>query len=342
MDDKHQRSAVPPLHPLHDPAQARRRQAGRQEAVAEKYMATESLGIDFKPSPPGKANRTDAQREASRRNGARSRGPVTAEGKARSAANSLKHGLLAKLLSPPGDPREHDRLFRRIRKELLEEFKPATFTERAAVEKLAKLYLQSGRAEELIESLQRPACISQKDAEAYRKLQDDRRNIKHLKRVLLQLDHDEPLACDRDLADLLAERVGLSVESLQEILSEPTVPIAEMTEYELEEDRGLKRQWAKVRPVKALLTDRGRLSKILMGETEATPAVKRQLHDFLHRLAQGDGQRIERNAGIEQSVIQARQRKVLNLANEPETLMLLQRYANGIERMIGRMIARLR
>ena len=39
--------------------------------------------------------RTPAQIEASRRNGARSRGPVTEEGKARASRNALKHGLTA-------------------------------------------------------------------------------------------------------------------------------------------------------------------------------------------------------------------------------------------------------
>jgi hypothetical protein len=65
---------------------------------------------------------SSARAEASRRNGAKSRGPKTEEGKARSAQNALKHGLSAQkyLVLPEEDAAE----FAALEAALLEELTP--------------------------------------------------------------------------------------------------------------------------------------------------------------------------------------------------------------------------
>jgi hypothetical protein len=69
------------------------------------------------PNPTGQSPRaavpiSGARAEASRKNGAKSRGPRTAEGKARSAQNALKHGLRAEkhVVLPKEDAAEFEAL----------------------------------------------------------------------------------------------------------------------------------------------------------------------------------------------------------------------------------------
>ena len=78
--------------------------------------------------------RTEKQIEASRINGAKSRGPVTPEGKRRSSRNALRHGRLASsfVLSL-----ENDVEFRESLRDLCNEHQPATPTEHHLVEAMA-------------------------------------------------------------------------------------------------------------------------------------------------------------------------------------------------------------
>ena len=74
--------------------------------------------------------RNEAQRAAARANGAKSQGPTTPDGKAKSALNSLRHGLLAGLLVLRT---ESDSKFLAILNGYLDEYHPEGQTESAAL-----------------------------------------------------------------------------------------------------------------------------------------------------------------------------------------------------------------
>ena len=91
--------------------------------------------------------RSPAQIEAARRNGARSRGPVTAEGKARSSRNALKHGLAAlqHFVLEDEAPSELEELTTR----LMAECGPETEIEARLVKRMAIAFWKSERAERI-------------------------------------------------------------------------------------------------------------------------------------------------------------------------------------------------
>jgi hypothetical protein len=75
--------------------------------------------------------RTEAQQQASRQNGALSHGPVTEEGKAISSRNALHHGLFADTILIPGESPE---AFQRLLASQILEFEPQTPNELMLVE----------------------------------------------------------------------------------------------------------------------------------------------------------------------------------------------------------------
>jgi hypothetical protein len=78
--------------------------------------------------------RTEKQIEASRINGAKSRGPVTSVGKRRSSRNALRHGRLACSLTLS---LEDESQFREILRDLCDDHQPANYTEHSLVESMA-------------------------------------------------------------------------------------------------------------------------------------------------------------------------------------------------------------
>ena len=79
---------------------------------------------------------TEAQIRANQANAARSKGPTTTEGKARSRANALKHGLTGDgIVLPAEDAAEVDRLYRSLEAEL----KPSREVGRTLVRRIRAL-----------------------------------------------------------------------------------------------------------------------------------------------------------------------------------------------------------
>jgi len=78
--------------------------------------------------------RTEKQIAASRANGALSRGPVTAEGKAKAARNNQRHGLLAKAVVLEG---ESEALFNELVDNLNGSLKPESEIDHLLVGKMA-------------------------------------------------------------------------------------------------------------------------------------------------------------------------------------------------------------
>jgi len=88
-----------------------------------------------------------ARAEASRRNGAKSRGPKTAEGKARSAQNALKHGLRAQkhIVLTGEDATE----FAELEAALIEELAPEGALQAALAQRVVSAVWRLSRAERL-------------------------------------------------------------------------------------------------------------------------------------------------------------------------------------------------
>jgi hypothetical protein len=138
---------------------------------------------------------SEKQKAASRANGAKSRGPLTPEGKLRSARNNVERGMLARTVVLDGEslPRFHA-----LMTSLQEELKPATAIENLLIHKMAVAHWRlmrvwgmerSGFSQESAppESPGTPAC----DALALEK------SVAHLNEYEMRFDRQFTRALDR-------------------------------------------------------------------------------------------------------------------------------------------------
>ncbi|RYD94621.1 MAG: hypothetical protein EOP50_09230 [Sphingobacteriales bacterium] len=98
-------------------------------------------------SGQGQTPRSDAARDASRRNGAKSNGPRTAAGKAASAMNAMKHGLRARQSLRREDLPEW---IKDIEAGLLHNFEPLSAYQEEHLTRLISVLVQIDRVDGLI------------------------------------------------------------------------------------------------------------------------------------------------------------------------------------------------
>ena len=108
----------------------------------------------FTPTPK---TRTAAQIEAARANGAKSRGPVTPEGKAVCARNALRHGHLAKMAVVP---RESEDAFLELSHDIHAAFQPRDEHERSLVDTM------------VLSSWRRSRCVAMESAALAQQMAD--------------------------------------------------------------------------------------------------------------------------------------------------------------------------
>jgi hypothetical protein len=123
--------------------------------------------------------RTEAQIQASRRNGAKSRGPVTPQGKHRSSQNAIKHGLSARTVVLCTESHE---LFEQLEQDYIDSLQPTTILELHLVQRIAVAEWRMRRAW-AVETAITDKCMAE------HKAQDEKENP--------QLDNDYRLGLNQ-------------------------------------------------------------------------------------------------------------------------------------------------
>jgi|GEM_PF-1877333 len=288
-----------------------------------------------KPYAPPRP-RSEAQRAASRHNGARSHGPKSVDGKSRSRLNGLHHGLLARVVAPPADARGDDRLYLQIRRRLLKQFNTMLFTDTLTIDVLAAEFVELGRIRKMVEAVYRPVPLTPEDAQVWDRLCACRCDVRLLEQVRAELDAGNAQPCDGKeagrVAALVADLVAQALADLADA-DQDDAPADAQDQAELAQLRDLAQLLG---PAARRLQDRARLTGILTGELRLHSADRRRLMSLLDRLVTSMNSWLDGHGDLEQRLQRQCEQNLAVLAQDPRRLILLRRYASRVEHSISR------
>lgn len=289
------------------------------------------------------APRSEAQREASRRNGAKSSGPVTSQGKFKSRSNAVKHGLGSNVTSLPGDTGEHRRHIQEIHEQLVAEFDPQTFTECTTIESLAFEIYQLSRGRRMVELFHRPTTGGNAgDLAKFRKLQRHRRDGELMDEamVVCRLGADFTFS-DSDaeqLADVIVEFVEQTLFEAEQV--DPDEGCS-ADEFERQEDRRFRKLLKIVKPASKKAGDHREMVKLFSGLRPLGKLELKRLIRLLDHLSIETRNWVRQHSGIEEQIAAIDDARLMELAGSADRLVLLNRYVAEIERGVERKLNRL-
>jgi hypothetical protein len=294
------------------------------------------------PPPPTPVERTDVQREASPPNGAF--GDPPPQGRAPTASNAVTHALLAEHIAPPVELLKDDQLYRHIRDQLIEEFKPSTYTENMAVDSITADYVQLVQARASAKALQRPPVSSQKDSELIHRLSEMKCDRSTIIQLLDSWDGGIRPACSPAAARRIAEHVQGFVTGLREYVtpSKDYLTAEKMDDFEREEYRKSMAQWKVVKTVARQLEDQERVTAWLVNETLAQARTLKALRSVLNWIAEYLQMHLRGKETEERLARQLQDRMLLARAPASKQSLQRQRQIDALERAIERKLKSLR
>ncbi len=304
---------------------------------------------------PAAKPRTAAQREASRRNGAKSRGPTSAAGKTRVRANGLRHGLRAEKLGPPADARGLDHDYKRTVRALVEEFGPTSFTQLQTISSLARDYLRLHTADRMLDAAATPGVFGAREhKEQYQMHRRARRLERQAADALVALRSGEPADLMLRAADQLAGHIANLVEQVEAEWADAKEQFAELVQFEsqgefahddveeIAELRQLKVLADAIRPRRRVLRDMERVSKAFRGARTVHGVEHRALVLLLTDIHHNARSSVIGTQHMLRVLREAAEAHLARLAGDPGQLQLLEQYRRQIERTIAGKIRALR
>ena len=307
--------------------------------IALPTQHTERFAQDnIQPAP-----RTLAQREAARINGAKSRGPKTAAGKARSRANALKHGLTARLLTPAANVKGDDQNFLAIRAQLLDEFKPRDATARMTIDCLARAYVKLARAAELGEAVYAAPVRDKRESERWDRLQTLRKELDRVDQAINRFDAESFTGLPLKLARQIAKLLVRDVQGVIDYIEDPDgSPPEDMDADELEEYRAEESVYKLIRASRKRLSDIPDLVALLHGDRTPRRGEMKRIRRLLDRAKARRDEVISIHTEVEGWLLSGHKQHVQRLAFDTRPLERVARYERQIQREIDQLHARLR